>query len=441
MSISYESLGFPYTPSGVFEVAYKKAAKAYGADHTLFSVNGSTGSNFVVLRALSKQFPNLRVLAQRNVHKSVVVACEDYNINLIFLPPNMDQKLQIFLPNTLDEIIETIKKTKPQVFLLTNPTYDGFVLDLRTLVKKIQKLFPDVIIFIEEAWGSHLHFSKKLPMSAMQAGADICIQSTHKQGGALQQGGMIHWKERKINSELILESYRSLSTSSPSYVLLASLDAAREMMEERGSDTISRILDISKHFQNKLKEITTIKVIDTISIWKRNMSVFGKDDTKIIIDVSEAGVSGFTLARILEDKYGIIVEKYNVSEVLFLVPLSATLEHVAITIKAIKRIISDNKEHVVNNHDVPLPRRIPKILEVGDVTKLLWNQIEKVPLIHAKGRISAENITPYPPGIPTTIKGEEFTKELIEYYISQKKYPNSHILAQDPTLETVLVVK
>jgi arginine decarboxylase len=442
MSISYESLGFPSTPSGIFETAYRRAARAYGADYSLFSVNGSTGSNFVVLRALSKQIPNLRILAQRNVHKSVVVACEDYNINLIFLPPNIDEHLQIFLPNTIEEIVEAVTKTKPQAVLLTNPTYDGIVLDLDKLITTLRRNFPNLIIFIEEAWGSHLHFSKKLPVSAMEAGADICIQSTHKQGGALTQGGMIHWKKGKINTEIMLESFRGLSTSSPSYILLASLDAARQLMEERGGDILDRIIDVAKFFEEELEKIPGIEIADAASLRKKHKSVFANDKTKIIVDVSKTGLDGFKIARELEEKYKIIVEKYNTNELLFLVPLSATQDNVRVTVKALKEIVNNSERGVVHRQ-VPLeiPRRISKILEVGDVSRLLWNQIEKVPLKESVGRISAENITPYPPGIPTTIKGEEFTEEIVAYYLDQKEYPNSHMLAQDPNLETVLAVK
>ncbi|HEV7424449.1 MAG TPA: aminotransferase class V-fold PLP-dependent enzyme, partial [Candidatus Paceibacterota bacterium] len=194
-SISFESLGYPSDPSGIFKKIYEHAAKAYGADHTLFSVNGTTGSNFMVLRALSKQIPNLRVLSERNVHRSIVAACEDYGINLIFLEPNIDQEHQLFLPSTEQQIYEGIEKTKPQVLLLTNPTYEGMCLNLKNVISTINKKYPDLIVFVDEAWGAHLHFSDKLPISAMEAGADICVQSTHKQGGSLQQSGMIHWNE------------------------------------------------------------------------------------------------------------------------------------------------------------------------------------------------------------------------------------------------------
>jgi len=442
VSVSYQLLGFPSEPSGIFKKAYDSAAKAYGADHTLFSVNGSTGSNFIVLRALSKQIPNLRILAQRNVHKSVVAACEDYSINLMFIPPRIDRELQIFLPNTISEILNAIKRTTPQVLLITNPTYEGIVLDLKELVKRIRKEYPNLIIFIEEAWGAHLHFSKKLPVSAMEAGADICIQSTHKQGGALQQAGMIHWKNGKINSEILRDSYRILSTSSPSYILLASLDAAREMMMQRGNQVINHLLDIAQKLNYEINLLPNFKVITTSELKERNSSVFDRDESKIIVDITNTGFSGYQIAQLLEDNQ-IIVEAYNQYSLLLLVPFRSTEKDVERTIAVLKTIKSASDKKIKRQPKLLLKilKDIPKILELRDVAKLLANQIERVTLDQAQGRTSAENITPYPPGIPTTIKGEEFTDKIIHYYISLSKHPNSHIIASDKSLKTVLVVK
>lgn len=442
MSVSYESLGYPLEPSGIFKRIYDNAAEAYGADHTLFSVNGTTGSNFIVLRALSKQIPNLRVLAQRNVHKSIVAACEDYGINLIFLNPNIDQDLQLFLPNSEEEIYENIKKTKPQVVLLTNPTYEGFVLDLKKIISNIRKNHPDIIVFIEEAWGAHLHFSKKLPISAMEAGADICVQSTHKQGGALQQGGMIHWKNHRINKDVLMDSYRDLVTTSPSFFLLASLDAAREMMEKKGGQRIDHILNIASLLRDEINKIDGFEVISAKKLKQLHSLVYDYDKTKVIINVSKSGYSGFKIAKLLEKKYQIIVEEYNIGTVLLLVPFRATINDVQTTIRALKEIAQmPNKRVIFSQNRHKIPTQIPRILQLKDVTKLLWNQIEQVPLEQAVGRIAAEHITPFPPGIPITIKGEEFTKEIVDYYVTLKSYPNVHILARDKTLNTVWVVK
>lgn len=443
MSVSFQGLGFPSEPSGIFLEACNKAAKVYGSDKTLFSVNGSTGSNFIVLRTLAKQIPNLRILAQRNIHKSVLHACQDYVINLFFVDPHIDPHLQIFLPNTIREIAQMVRKTKPHVLLITNPTYEGLTIDLKRLIQTVRKINPELIVFVDEAWGSHLVFSDRLPSSAMQCGVDICVQSTHKQGGALQQTGMIHWNETRIKTDLLLESYRNLSTTSPSYILLASLDAAREQMEKNGERRVERLLKIAKKLTRGLETIPGFSIVKLTHLREKSSAVFDRDNTKVILDVSKSGYTGFTLAKFLEEKYKIIVEKYNATTILFLVPFQTKFGHIRRTVEALNDIIRIHKT-LKNGVVLPLleiPRDIPKIFEFGEVAKLLQNQVEEITLEDAKGRISAENITPYPPGIPTTIQGEEFTSKAITFYKNIRHYPNSHVLAHDISLQTVLVVK
>jgi arginine decarboxylase len=441
-SISYESLGYPADPSGIFKDVYEKAARAYGADHTLFSVNGTTGSNFMVLRALSRQIPNLRLLAGRNVHRSVVVACEDYRINLILLEPNIDQANQLFLPHTEDSIYEGIARAKPQVLLLVNPTYEGMSLNLERVVSTIRKRFPEIIVFVDEAWGAHLHFSEKLPVSAMEAGADICVQSTHKQGGSLQQSGMIHWKDGKINNDLLMESYRGLGTSSPSYILLASLDAARATMERMGREKIDHICTIAASLARDISRIDGLVVVDPNQLGRSGCAVYGCDATKVIVNVSDTGLNGYDIARTLERQFNIVVEGCNISTLLFLVPFRASLEDVRNTVAALECISKTTRaENAVAAFNIEIPTKISRILELGDVARLLWNQVENVPLAKAVGRIAAEHITPFPPGIPITIKGEEMTSEIVEYYQRLKAYANVHVAARDKTMETVWVVK
>lgn len=443
ISVSFEKLGFPSDPSGIFLTAYEKAAKAYKSDKTLFSVNGSTGSNFVVLRSLSKQIPNLRILAQRNIHKSILHASQDYGINLLFLEANIDPQLQIFLPNSIKEFIQALNKTKPNVLLLTNPTYEGLTIDLKKLIAAARKTNPDLIIFVDEAWGGHLSFSKHLPISAMQAGADICVQSTHKQGGALQQTSMIHWREDRIDSSVLLSSYRNLSTTSPSYILLASLDAAREYMQKYGEKRINNSLSIAKYLSEELSKIDGFNVINLKQIKKHSSTVFDRDHTKVIVDVTKSNFTGIELSKLLEEKFNIIVEKYNATTILFLVPFQSKRVDVHMTVRALKFILKNYKSKQ-NGKNIPyleMPQNLPRILEISDITKLLQSQIEIIPLSDAKGRISAENITPYPPGIPTTIQGEEFTAKAISFYQTLSQYPNSHIMAHDITLKTVRVVK
>lgn len=443
MSVSFSGLGYPGEPSGIFAEAYEKAAIAYGAEKTLFSVNGSTGSNFVVLRALSKQIPNLRILALRNIHKSILDACLDYGINLQFVDAHIDPHLQIFFPPSISSILEQVQETNPHVLLVTNPTYEGLVLDLHNLIDGVRRINSELIVFVDEAWGAHLAFSEKLPDSALSCGADICVQSTHKHGGALQQSGMIHWNEKRIETRLVIESYKNLTTTSPSYLLLASIDAAREQLEKNGKENIERILQIAKQLALEIDKITDLTVVNLSDFQEKSFAIAGKDETKVLVDVSQSGYAGFTLAKFLEDEHNIIVEKSNAMTLLFLVPFQSKAEHVTATVEALQTVLHTHTE-CKNTLTFPLletPTQNPRRLELKEVSHLLSCQVETIPLRHASGRISAENITPYPPGIPMTIQGEELTAQAITYYETLKDYPNSHVFAQDLTLQTVQVVK
>lgn len=441
MSVSFECLGFPAEPSGIFLESYQRAAKVYGAERTVFSVNGSTGGNFIVLRTLFKQISKLRILSLRNIHKSILNACQDYGINLHFIDAVFDKKLHFFLPPSIEEIVQNVIKIKPHVLLLTNPTYEGLSLNLKLLVQKIREVDSKIIIFVDEAWGAHLGFSELLPPSAMQCGADVCVQSTHKQGGSLQQGGMIHWNESRIDSAKLLESYRNLSTTSPSYLLLASLDATASYMREYGKEKIHNTISIAQEFERQLNLIpgcSTVRLEDT-----NDLAV--SDQTKIILDVSNSGLSGFEVAKVLEDDYRIIVEKSSISTLLFLVPFQSSYKDVKMTIKALKKIfyspINSKIFSEIEKNTINFPLEFRKILDMNEVVQLNGDQIETIPLEKANGRIAAENITPYPPGVPMTIQGEEITQEAIAFYDEIRKYPNSHILATDATLNIIKVVK
>lgn len=443
VSISYESLGFPSEPSGIFKEIFDRAALAYGAERTIFSVNGTTGSNFVVLRSLSRQIPNLRILAQRNVHQSIVHACDDYGINLLFMPWRAHPEIQCFLPNSIEEIEDGLTKFKPHVLLLTNPTYEGISLDLVDVIQRVRRIDPKVVIFIEEAWGAHLHFSDRLPASAMAAGADISVQSTHKQGGSLQQGAMIHWNEARIDTERLMDSYRCLTTTSPSYILMASLDAARELMQSFGRVKVDHLLDIARDLAQGIEQIQGLCVVQAAALNSQKDCAYSIDGTKLLVNVSGTGCDGYDIARNLEISYGIILEAYSRDALLFLVPFRATSGDVDKTLSALADVVR-LCQMTTNTGDVPrlpIPTASSRVLDVGEVSRLLSSQIETVSIDSAIGRISAEHITPYPPGIPITLKGEAFSEEIVQYYRGLMSHVNAHVSAHDKTLRTVRVVK
>lgn len=437
ISVSYHSLGNPCTNTGIFFKSHTLAAQAFGADHTLFSVNGTTGSNFVVLRALKHQLGKVKILAQRNVHKSITTAAEDYHIDISYLQPHYNDTLQIFIPNTINEILEEVKKQKPNVLLISNPTYEGLSIYLPELVQKVRKIKKDIIVFIDEAWGAHFPFSDKLPVSAMQADADICVQSTHKQGSGLQQTAMIHWKDGNINYDCLLESYKSLMTTSPSYHLLASLDAARFFMAERGKEVIDNAIERARYMRKQLNLIPHLHAYEPRELIRvAHSKRLQVDPTKILIHLD--GYSGMQLAENLELNHNIVVEKYESQNVFLIMKLQNYQYEIDQTIQAIKKEVLALKADTVANF--PL---FPNTIEKKLAAYKIGSNIEIISLNkHAIGKIVAENIVPYPPGIPLIAKGEVFNEEHLAYLNALRKTNGLiSVIMNDSKVKTIKVVK
>ncbi len=442
ISISYHGLGNPSLNTGVFKRIHELAAKAYNSDHTLFSVNGSSGSNFVVLRALSHQLKTVNILAQRNVHKSISVAAEDYHLNINFLQPHYDQDLQIFIPNTINEFIEGIKKyPETNVVFISNPTYEGLSIDLPKLVEAIRKVSPEIIIFVDEAWGSLFPFSDKMPVSAMDAGADICVQSTHKQSSGLQQTGMIHWKSKRINEKYIMDSYKSIITTSPSFHLLASLDAARFLMQTQGETIIENLISVADKLGKEISKIKGVKTISHDFIMKKYPQVKATDTTKVLVNVKGTGVAGYEIAQNVESEYKVVLEKYEADNIFFIAIMQNTEYDAIETAKRLKLCIENlmKKKKKLKINFPKLPLKITKSLSSFEVSGKTssFQKIDKT-----IGLICAEDVVPYPPGIPLIAKGEVISKEHIEYLKAIKKLNGLiSVVINDDKIEKLLVIK
>jgi len=217
ISVSFHTLGSFLGNTGFFKKAHELAAAAFGADETMFSVNGTTGSNFIALYTLAytvKHKHKPRILSTRNIHKSVLHACELFKVDIDYLPTNYDHHWHIYQPPYLDQIKEALSKS-PEIYdavLLTNPTYGGLTCKLKEVVELVHDYDPYTWAYVDEAWGSHLHFTDRLPYSSMEAGADLSVQSTHKQGGSLQQSGMIHVKGTRVDLPTLRRCHQYLTT-------------------------------------------------------------------------------------------------------------------------------------------------------------------------------------------------------------------------------------
>lgn len=440
MSVSYNRDGDPTEApwderSGVFGEACRLAACAYHADvpesagHCLFSVNGSSGANFVVIKALQRQFAGrLHILTERNIHKSVAEACEDYRVRLSFLKPAYHPNHQFFVPGTSEAYVERLKADPSiNLILLTSPTYEGFSIDMKGLVNELRAVREDLIVFVDEAWGSNFQFSPVQPMTAMDSGADISVMSTHKQGGALQQTAIILWKDRRIDRSVMFQAYRSLLTTSPSWHLLASIDGCRAYLEEHGAEAVQREIEIAEYLERELRDVLVrLTVDDVIKVVRTDVTRM--DQTKLLFHLQRAGLSAKRLAVEMLQTHQVVVEKTTEDLMLLVVPFQNTMVHARKTARAIWTSIEKLERSLESaQREMPhMPEQIEKVKETYEV-----GLVEPVTLSNgAAGRISAENVVPYPPGIPLIMKGERIMKEHVRY-IDALKRAGENIIMRD----------
>src|SRR3954447_1379 len=255
VSISAGFFGTLVDHTGVFGEAERFAAAAQGADRTMFSVHGSSGSNWVVLRMLALERQDGLVLVARNIHHSMMNAIKAFDLDFRFLPAPYDARFEALLPPSVDDVVSALDRHPEALAVIyTSPTYEGLAGNTEEIVAAVHARSADCLVFVDEAWGGHLHFHGDLPCSAMAAGADICVQSTHKLAGGLQQTGLIHWREGRVDSELLEEAYREYVTTSPSYGLLASADAAVRALAANGTEALGACIARTRELKAALHE-------------------------------------------------------------------------------------------------------------------------------------------------------------------------------------------
>ncbi len=444
ISVSAGFLGSYVDNTGIFKEAHDKAAKVYGADKTLFSVNGTTGSNFIVLRMLTLEYESPQILVTRNLHHSIIHAAEWLGIRFRFIKSSYDPQFESLIPPKPEDVLDTLNNyPESNAVIISSPTYSGLSAKIRDIVKVVKNFDKEIKVIVDEAWGSHFHFSDELPKSAMQAGADIAVQSTHKQGGSLQQTGMIHWKEKYVNSELMYEAFREYATTSPSYHLLASLDSVRAIMEKNGRELVESLIKKAEYFKDLLgkKLIPPLKIMDdSLEFDLVKDYISGYDKTKTSIALTKFRETGFELGNLLA-KNKIIVEKSSLNTILMITTFSLSYAEIDKTVRVLSSVMKDF--HKVGKKDlIPNPFQhleTKPVIEPHTARRVAQTIGRIVPLKDAIGKIAAEHIEIYPPGVPVILEGFRITENNVRYLLNVKE-KGGHISARDPSLQTIYVL-
>ena len=420
-----EELDDLHSPRTCIKDAENLAAKLFNADDALFIINGTTCAIQTMILATLKAGD--LVFVPRNSHRSVMAGIILAGAIPIYLPVEFSAELQIPLNISVETLKLAIKKfPTARALILTSPNYYGVAAD----TKKISEILhaAGMLLLVDEAHGAHLQFCKDLPISAMDAGANLAAQSTHKILGSLTQTSMLLVKNFDV--EKVRRAASLLQSTSPNYLLLASLDIARLQMQEN-PEKISQAVQLSKKIRTEINLIDGLKTFDAV----KN---FQLDLTKITVNVENLGITGIDAEKILRHKFKIQCELSDAANLLFLITYADNFATAEKLIDALKNFAATKKffctpERFINfNNEITKSEISPR--------EVFFSESQAVALEKAVGKICAEEVTFYPPGIPILNPGEIVTPRIIDFIKVQKEIGGRIIGAADVNLETLKII-
>lgn len=395
-------------PDGVIKEAQELAAKAFGADYTSFLVNGSTCGVHAAILSLCK--PGDKLIVSRDCHKSVIGGMMLAGVKPIYIQPEYDGLFGVssfVLPSMVEQAI--INNPDAIGVFITRPNYYGICSDIVAISNLVHS--HNKILIVDEAHGAHLKFSSKLPCCALDAGADVCIQSAHKTLPALTQGAYLHIRGTRVDVERVKFVLRLIQTSSPSYIIMSFLDIARAIMEAHGSELIESLLEGISWLETMISRNTGFKVLSLKPLPSGQI-----DKTRIVVNVRNTGKTGFYIDSILRSQYNIQVEMAD----LFNIVCISTVADGPKEFESLYFSLYEIDKQFKNSERLPdiniSKSEIP--VQAVELDKVMQSKYGTFKLTEAAGKVSRGIITPYPPGVPVICPGEVISQASIQYLIN-----------------------
>lgn len=396
-----------YHPHGVIKEAEDLLADLYNVDEALFSINGTTGG--IMTMIIGTIDAKEKIILPRNVHKSIINSLILSGAYPIFVMPDTDPETGIANGVKIDNYIKAMDENPDaKAVFVINPTYFGVTSNIKKLAKEAHE--RNMIVIADEAHGSHLYFHEDLPLGAMAAGADISSVSLHKTFGSLTQSSAILINKERINVSRIKKVYAMLSSTSPNHILLASIDVARKRMALDGHKLLSNTLDLARKTRERINKIRGFHCLD--KSYLDGNGRFDIDETKLVINTSEVGLSGFEIFKLIREVENVQMELGEISELLAIFTIGTTQKDADRLVEGLQKI-SDKYYDITDIKTIPhfsysFPELIVRPREAFHAPSKV------ISLDDAVGEISAESIMIYPPGIPLAIPGEIITQNAID---------------------------
>lgn len=412
-----------HSPEGVIKQSLERASKVFNSTKTYYLINGSTCGIQAAIMSVCQ--PKDKIIVNRDCHQSVINSCILGDIEPIYIIPKIDKENNIGEGVDINTVLNAIDMNlDAKAILLTYPTYYGRVFNLEQVCNYANE--RGIVVIVDEAHGSHLGLSNRLPKTALEQGADIVIQSTHKTLPSFTQSSMLHIKGDKIDLSRLESILKIIESSSPSYILMSSLEVAIDIYDKHGKKLMDELLDDINNFVYDIKDDKYIEVYNN------------DDKTKIFISLKKLGITGYKLDEILRNKYNIQVELSNYYGVLLICTIGNSSDDFMKLSKALRNIMLQNsKQSALVN--IKYPISIPK--KVLNPRDAFYSTKDKVNIYESIGKISGEYIIPYPPGISLISPGEVITKEVIDYIKFCKDKGMNVTGIKDSNLEFIDIIR
>jgi arginine/lysine/ornithine decarboxylase len=421
--------------SGIISRAQELMADAVGADNAFFSTCGSSLSVKSAMLAVAGRHG--RLLVGRDAHKSVISGLVLSGLQPVWIHPRYDTEQHLAHPPSPADVERALDRDSDVAgVLVTSPTPYGTCADIAGIAELCHA--RGLPLLVDEAWGAHLPFHERLPTWAMDAGADLCVVSIHKMGAGLEQGSVFHQQGELIDPTFLAACADMLSTTSPNVLLWAGMDGWRRQMVEHGHELLGRALDLADDVREQVAALPGLTPLRDQLIGKEASHEL--DELKVLVDLHELGISGYQAADWLRAHRAVDVGLSDHRRIEAQLSLADDAETAGVLLEALSAL-ARAAEGLPTPAPVDLPS--PEALETEAVMlprDAFFARLEDVPLREAEGRTCAEQVTPYPPGIPVLLPGERITGEVVDYLATG--LPAGMVLPDpaDPQLGTVRVV-
>jgi len=418
-------------PTGVILEAEKLAADAFGADSCFFMVNGTTSA--VQAMILSCCSPGEKIIMPRNVHRSSINALILARAVPVYVNPSLDKDLGIPLAMSVKDVEMAIREhPDAKAVFVNNPTYYGVCPNLKEIVRIAHEARMRVLV--DEAHGTHLYFQKELPVSAMEAGADMSAVSLHKTGGSLTQSSLLLLGPSMREDRGYVHQIINLTqTTSASYLLLSSLDITRRNLAIRGDTIYRRVIEFADYARNEINQIGGYDAFGSERC--DGDAFFAFDSCKLPVHTIRMGLSGVEVYDILRDEYDIQIEfgdMLNCLAILSVGDRPVAIERLIAALSDIRfRYGGEPAKHLVNEYIPPVVVMTP--------AAAFYASSEQLPLDACEGRIASESVMCYPPGIPILAPGERVTPEVLSYIRFAREKGSKMTGTEDEAVEKLYV--